>query len=277
MIGGFQGLGGLLGKASPSLLARQAQSQAAKQQMMAAALGMQNQAAAQMAQQAMGGPNQMAIAFTTNSATSGTFTSSSGTFGNVYNTYITSGTATTGTGYYNTGLVNAVNVVSPAIVYHGEMKIDPGYDAKIKLPDGTILDVKADGSFQILDKDAKITYRANRHREFNRFINASDQVEGFIRFCSEQGISKSDMLELPLNTFIAWLIVEAARADQEAEPDVPLLADLRKIRFPRCIQCQRFIPHAYPRLKLEFCKPLCFDRYQRRLTAPPQPKLLEAA
>ena len=185
------------------------------------------------------------------------------TFAPVYNTYITSGSATTTVGPINT-FVRA----APPISYDGVIKITDGMAANVKLPDGTVVEVHADGSFEIVDRDAKVTYRANRMREFNRFLNASDQIEGFIKYCGELLISKDDMLNLPLNTFIAWLIVEAAKADAEPEPDVPLLADLRKVRFPRCIQCHKFIPHDYPSKRLEFCKPLCFDRYQRARRPP---------
>ena len=105
----------------------------------------------------------------------------------------------------------------------GPVKLLKGKSYLLKLPDGTRLHVKTDGSFEILDKNAKIVYAAARFREFNPFLNASDKMEAFIDFCASKGVTKEEMTELPVKLFINWLIIEAAKADRETPPDLPLL------------------------------------------------------
>lgn len=144
--------------------------------------------------------------------------------------------------------------------YDPVIRVRDGDPALIRLPDGTKIDVKADGSFTMLDEDAQVIYRANRVRDFNPFINASDKIEEFVRFCGDQGVRQDEMLRLPLNLFIAWLVVEAARADQEPDPDVPLLADLRERQRPRCTSCGRFMRHALAQKQIAVCSSRCFDK-----------------
>jgi len=149
---------------------------------------------------------------------------------------------------------------------NGVIKIRDREECKIKLPDDTIIDIKIDGSFEIKDKDAKVTYRANRIRNFNTFINASDKLEAFIKFCGENGVKKDEMLQLPINLFIGWLILEAAKADEEPEPSIPLLPDLRKhTQQPRC-KCGRFISREFIKKQIAFCRPLCFNKYYYKMT-----------
>lgn len=140
-----------------------------------------------------------------------------------------------------------------------DININDGRPHTIRFQDGTIIDVKANGSFEIKDEDAKVIYRANRSRDFNPFINASDKLEDFIKFCGTVGVRQGDMLGIPLKHFIAWLVIEAARADGEPEPSVPLLSDLRMNAQPHCRQCGRFISSSLFSQKLEFCRPVCFE------------------
>lgn len=144
----------------------------------------------------------------------------------------------------------------------GYYKLELGHDYVIKLPDDTKLELKSDGSFQVIDKDAKITYQASRIKEFNPYLNASDRLEEFIKYCIGMGLNKQDMLDLPVKTFIAWLIIEAAKADRDPVPDnVSLLPDLRRQKNPRCVSCQRFLPRERVQQKIEFCGPKCFERH----------------
>lgn len=148
------------------------------------------------------------------------------------------------------------------------LRVMDGEQQTIHLPDGTVIEVKKDGSYEIQDKDAKVIYRANRIRDFNAFLNASDKMEAFIRFCGEHGVRRGEMLDLPVKHFIAWLILEAAKADQEEQPDVPLLADLRReASQPRCVSCGRFMPRRRKRAGLTVCRTLCFERQQLALAA----------
>lgn len=140
------------------------------------------------------------------------------------------------------------------------LRIHDGQECKITLPDNTIVDVKADGSYELIDKDAKVVYRAARVRDFNRFINVSDRIEEFIAFCGEQGVRADEMLNLPISLFIGWLVIEAAKADKEPEPDVKLLPDLRRHSTARCVDCGRFISPALKQKRIEYCGPGCFER-----------------
>lgn len=64
--------------------------------------------------------------------------------------------------------------------------------------------------------------------EFNRYLNASDLLEEFIRYCGTERVTKQELMKLPMELFIKWLIVSAAEADQEpAPPDIKLVEDLR--------------------------------------------------
>lgn len=130
-----------------------------------------------------------------------------------------------------------------------------GRPYKFILPDGAVIDVDANGSFKITDKDAKITYRANRVRDFNSFINASDKLESFVKFCGEQGVRQSEMLEIPVKHFIAWLVVEAARADGEE-----MEAALPDLSHPRRCRCGRFLARRLVARKIAFCRPVCLQR-----------------
>lgn len=103
------------------------------------------------------------------------------------------------------------------------IELEVGHARTIKFPDDTMIDFKENGSFTIKDQDAKVTYKANRSRDFNPFINASDKLEDFIRFCGELGVKQDDMLNIPLRSFVQWLVMEAAKADGD-DPLEPLEA-----------------------------------------------------
>jgi hypothetical protein len=145
------------------------------------------------------------------------------------------------------------NVPVPYIPDHIELKA--GKARTITMPDGTIIDFKRDGSFSINDANSKVIYKAVRVHDFNTFINASDRLEEFIRFCGSVGVRKGEMLGIPIEHFIKWLVIEAAKAD--GEDVVPLLLpDLTK---PRCRSCGRWMS---PRLKadrIEFCRSKCLE------------------
>lgn len=136
-----------------------------------------------------------------------------------------------------------------------------GDERTIKLPDGSRIELRKDGSFELFDADAKVTYRANRVRNYNTFLNASDKLEAFIRFCGTVGVRQDEVLRLPIELFIAWLVIEAARQDGEAEPDLPLVPDLKKIVKPRCNGCGRFLALQKRQRKIDFCAPRCFERH----------------
>lgn len=189
------------------------------------------------------------------------------------------GTASTGNSIGQTAgtgpltWVNDADWVNVAPRLAGKVKVYDGQACQIELPDGAVLDVKKDGSYTIADKDAKVTYRANRVRDFNRFMNVSDRLEEFVKFCGAQGVHKEDMLVLPLKLFVAWLVIEAAKADKTPPPaEVKLLPDLRKAVTPRCPGCGKFLPHYAQAIQVPFCAPPCFERHYNRMV--PSPPLL---
>ena len=138
--------------------------------------------------------------------------------------------------------------------------IADGRAINIRMPDGGFLEVSKDGSYVLNDKDSKVIYRANRIHDFNPFLNASDKIEEFIRFCGSVGVKQDEMMDVPIRLFIAWLVIEAAKADGEPEPaDVPLLPDLKARAKPRCRSCGRFTSRKLQLRKLEFCRPVCFE------------------
>lgn len=94
-----------------------------------------------------------------------------------------------------------------------------------RLPDGTRISVNGDGNFQLDDKDAKVVYKANRIREFNPYVNASDLLERFIEEAGRLGVEQTRMLKLPVEAFINWLIREAAKKDGDKLDGLPLLED----------------------------------------------------
>lgn len=87
------------------------------------------------------------------------------------------------------------------------------------LPDGAILTIDDNGNYQIDDSDAKIIYRANRNRNFNEFVNVSDVLDQFMRYIAGLKLSRDEFMALPISLFIIWLIIEAAKADGDPEPE----------------------------------------------------------
>jgi hypothetical protein len=76
-------------------------------------------------------------------------------------------------------------------------------------------------------------------REFNKYVNASDLLEEFIRYLGTQGVRQREIRDMPIDLFIKWLVIRACEEEQE-EPGVVLaLPEPRK--QPRCIQCSRFM------------------------------------
>lgn len=104
----------------------------------------------------------------------------------------------------------------------GMLVVPKGRD--LKLPDGTVLRIDDMGNVRIDDSQAKVIYQANRMREFNPFVNASDLLASFIREVGMLGLSKEDLSQLTVPLFINWLIVKAAEQDNDPIPEgvVPL-------------------------------------------------------
>lgn len=179
-------------------------------------------------------------------------------------------TTSSATNLYVVSSSSAITMATPSVqIVHApipwrDLVVPDRQSAHITLPDGTKINVDKDGSFEINDQAAKVIYRASRIREFNPFVNASDKIEDFIRFCGDQGIRQGEMLDLPIKLFIGWLIIEAAKADREPEPDVPLIPDLRRHTTPRCLGCGRFIRRDAATKGLFYCSSGCLEKAHRK-------------
>jgi len=143
-------------------------------------------------------------------------------------------------------------------------KILVGKEAReVALPDGTKILLDEHGNFSVVDKDAKVTYRANRSRAFNPFVNAGDLLADFIKYLKQKvpRIGSKDVAELPLNLFVQWLVMEAAERDGDPVPPdvVPVPKDRLLISrlAPQCRlpTCRRFISKASAEVGFFYCNP----------------------
>lgn len=144
----------------------------------------------------------------------------------------------------------------------------PAKQASYELPDGAKLIMDDDGNYHIDDTDAKVIYQANRVRPFSPHINASDLVAEFITHVGTLGVRRADVLHLPLNLFIAWLIIEAAERDSDPIPPgiVPIRSDpaVHMAARPRCLKCGRFVRRLHFRNRFPYCSPKHATKYLQR-------------
>lgn len=135
-------------------------------------------------------------------------------------------------------------------------------------PDGTVLRFEG-GNVTILDQNAKVIYKSNPIREFNKYLNASDLLEDFIEFCKTQNVKQSEFMDLPIQSFIMWLVVKSAEQDGEDPGEVPLmLEDSRKKRItkPKCKCCGKYLPKIKASVS-QFCNGSHMDRYMEKIAA----------
>lgn len=139
------------------------------------------------------------------------------------------------------------------------------------LPDGTEIVVDQSGNYVINDQDAKVVYKANRNLEFNRYINASDLLEEFLRYLKSMGVSRKDVMKIDLGIFITWLIVAAAEADGMEKPQEETLMLEHQVKpisqQPKCMCCKRFIKRKTAEAGILFCSGVHMDRYRERVAA----------
>lgn len=142
----------------------------------------------------------------------------------------------------------------------------------IELPDGAKLVIDDQGNYKIEDKDAKVTYQANRMREFSPHLNASDMLAAFVKYVGSLGVKQGEVLGLPIELFINWLVIEAAERDKDPLPEdvIPVAkhAVILDARKPRCLRCRRFIPLAHHRNRFPFCNVDHGIAHVERLKAP---------
>lgn len=130
---------------------------------------------------------------------------------------------------------------------------------RIRLPDGTRLLVDDIGNWILDDTNTKKIRHGNNILPFNPYINVSDRMEEFMKFCANSGVHKENFMHLPIHLFIKWLVIEAAKVDKE-EPTENLLPDLRKTIIPRCESCGKFLKQSAVAKKLVACSAECYDK-----------------
>jgi len=203
----------------------------------------------------------------------GTSTASTASIGNYVHWYTGSSaplTSTASTYHDDTNTIEVIerhNIRFPSGVAFKKIN---SLEGEVEFPDGSILKINKDGSFKIDDKDSKVIYKANNIREFNRYINASDLLEEFIRFLGEEfNIRQNQIMDVPINVFIEWLIVQAAIKDgDEYENDKMLLESgvQKKCNwYRRCKCCGRYIQKKMYEAGLSFCNSVCFDKYALKM------------
>lgn len=149
-------------------------------------------------------------------------------------------------------------------VARGLRHYEVGPNTLLELPDGTLIDVEDEYRWRIYEENAKVTREACRIVAFNRFLNASELLEAFIRDAAPHGIRQDQILKVPVEAFINWLIHKAAEADGDVLPG-------RKWNH-RCGYCKKFISKRLVSQGVNFCNAGHLDRYLQRIEMP----LLEA-
>ena len=182
---------------------------------------------------------------------------------NTFTAYTTNSTSTTGLANY----IGGSNVViTDAYYQNNDIDIEQGHACCINMPDGSVIRVDEKGNYVIEDKDAKVTYRAHRMREFNRYLNASDMLEQFIKDLGLVGVKQDEVLKVPIQLFINWLIVKSAEQDGEEVPDVPRIED--QVKKPvQCKHCGRFVSPEKAKKGLQFCNAEHYELYEQKLVA----------
>lgn len=98
-------------------------------------------------------------------------------------------------------------------------------------------------------------------RGFNRYVNGSDLLEEFIKYLGEQGVRQSEVMSLPIDLFIRWLVIRACEAD-EVEPNITLELPALPPQ-PRCLGCQRYLSRNASPPPLHDAR--CAERYFTRI------------
>lgn len=102
-------------------------------------------------------------------------------------------------------------------------------------------------------------------RIINRYLNASDLLAEFIGELGTLGVRQGEVLAIPIELFINWLIVRAAEEDNDpdAVSDIAKLPDPAKLRRDRCRCCGRFIARVRREAAVFFCSGQHLDQWMR--------------
>ena len=118
--------------------------------------------------------------------------------------------------------------MDPQDMYNGmpsTITLEKGYDFKVVCPDGTVVQTNERGEAFVVQPGAN---PPRRRRDFeggpNQYLTASDLLGEFIEMLGQRGVLQGDILEIPVGLFVHWLVIEAAKADDEPVPDDSVLA-----------------------------------------------------
>lgn len=104
---------------------------------------------------------------------------------------------------------------------------------------------------------APIRTRQYDEQVFNPYLVASDLVERFMQECRALGLSEGEFLNLPLQAFLRWLVIEAVREDGQDADDV----EPPNLGKPRCLWCGRFLARRLTERGVRVCSGEHLDRY----------------
>ena len=154
------------------------------------------------------------------------------------------------TGYYSIVASSGASITSPSIVYY------------MPQPQQGV------GQWQnLLPVPGTVTQqRTLSPLEFNKYINGSDLLEEFIAFLDTQKVKQHEVMGLPVELFIKWLIIRACEQDGE-EPNVTLTLPTRQ-HAVHCLGCGKFMtPKLRPQLHNERCAGYYFRRQKEQVLA----------
>jgi hypothetical protein len=141
------------------------------------------------------------------------------------------------------------------------------------LPDGGKLVIDDNGNYKVEEDDAKVVYQANRVREWSPYLNASDMLGKFMEQVATMGVSRKEVLQLPLELFVAWLVIEAAERDGDEVPEdvVPVKQHraLGEVVRPKCLACGKFVKKLHARHRFPFCDLGHAERYMKLMKPEP--------
>lgn len=147
----------------------------------------------------------------------------------------------------------------------------PEQEGDYLMPDGSTLHVDQYGNYKILDQDSKVVYKANRIREFNPYVSAADLVESFIKEVGRiDGVKQTEVLGLPIEAFINWLILQAAKKDGDSIDGLPSVENALPApipALPRCLDCGRFLSRAWAAMRVTFCSQSHMRHYESKQRA----------
>jgi hypothetical protein len=178
------------------------------------------------------------------------------TTGSTSSTTVT-GTALSGITISNMYYTGAANIGTYLASEGMNITISDGQIVEIKLPNGAILKTDENGGYQILE-DGKVKHKGCGLLEFNKYINASDLLEEFIGHLGAIGARQRDVLDIPIEVFINWLIIRSCREDGDDIPEgIKPVEKHRALPSPhkryRCKTCGRFISNQKGESGINFC------------------------